>query len=124
MTARGSVTARLEAVLRLRLRSPAGAEVELEAVVDTGFTGSLAVPATVAASLGLTRRSGGTAVLADGSSVRFDTFGSEFEWGNGWRGVVVSAVGAEALVGMGLLAGSELRVEVTAGGAVEVRSLP
>lgn len=123
MTARGSVTARLEAVLRLRLRNPAGAEIEVDAVVDTGFTGSLTVPPAVVASLGLERRSGGTAVLADGSSVRFDTYGAEVEWG-GWRGVVVSAVGGEALVGMGLLSGSELRVEVAEGGAVEVRSLP
>ena len=121
---RGSVTARLEAVLRLRLRGPAGAEVELEAVVDTGFTGSLAVPAAVAASLGLARRSGGTATPADGSTVRFDTYGAEVEWGDVWRGVVVSAVGGESLVGMGLLAGCELRVEVVAGGVVEVRPVP
>ncbi len=62
-------------------------------------------------------------MLADGSSIRFETFGAEVEW-DGWRGVVVSAVGNEALVGMGLLAASELRVEAAVGGRVEIQPLP
>jgi clan AA aspartic protease len=117
------VNDRLEAVLTLRLRNSIGAEVELDAVVDTGFTGSLTMPATVAASLGLAKRSGGSAVLADGARVRFETFGAEVEWG-GWRGVVVSAIGGETLIGMELLAGSEFRVEVVEGGIVEIKPLP
>jgi len=124
VTVRGTVDARLEAVLRLRVRGPAGAEAEIDAVVDTGYTGSLTLPASVVASLGLARRSGGRAVLADGSSRRFDTFAAEVGWGGSWRGVVASALGDEPLVGMGLLAGHELRVEVVAGGAVSVGPLP
>jgi hypothetical protein len=38
--------------------------------------------------------------------------------------VLVSAVGDEALVGMRLLAGHELRIEVVPGGVVEVTPLP
>ena len=110
--------------MRLKIRGPAGVETEVDAVVDTGYTGSLALPATVVAALGLVRRSGGQAVLADGSSRRFDTFGVELDWHSSWRGVVASALGGEALVGMGLLAGSELRVEAVAGGAVEIGPLP
>lgn len=106
--------------MRLRVRGPSGAETAIDAVVDTGYTGSLTLPDLVATSLGLVRRSGGRAVLADGSSRRFDSYAAEAEWGGSWRGVVVSAIGDEALVGMGLLAGHELRVEVVAGGAVAV----
>ena len=120
MTAQGQVNARLEAVVRLRLRGPAGAEAEVDAVVDTGFTGSLTLPQSVVASLGLARRSGGQAVLADGSSRRFETFAAEVFWDGAWRGVVASVIGDESLMGMGLLAGHELRVEVVAGGAVAV----
>ena len=40
--------------------------------MDTGYSGSLALPGSVAAALGLVRRSGGRAVLADGSSRQFD----------------------------------------------------
>jgi len=122
--ARGKVNDRLEAVLPLRVRGSGGVEVEVEAVVDTGYTGSMTLPATVAATLRLERRSGGRAVLADGSSRRFDTFAAEVEWGGSWRGVMVSALGDEVLIGMGLLAGHELRVEVVASGPVVVARLP
>ena len=116
MTAQGSVNARLEAVLRLRLRGPAGAAAEFDAVVDTGYTGLLTLPAEAAESLGLERGMGGQATLADGSARRFDTFVAELEWGGEWRSVVVSALGAEVLVGMRLLVGHELRVQVAPAG--------
>jgi hypothetical protein len=38
--------------------------------------------------------------------------------------VLVSAVGNEALIGMRLLAGHELRIVVVAGGAVEIKVFP
>ena len=120
MTVAGAVNARLEAMVQLRVRGPGGAEVTVDALVDTGYTGSLTLPDMVATSLGLARRSGGRAILADGSSRRYDSYAAEVEWGGSWRGVVASAIGDEPLVGMGLLAGYELRVEVVAGGAVTV----
>ena len=98
MIARGTVNARREAVLRLRLRGPTGAEAELDAVIDTGYSGFLTLSAAVAAALGLERGMGGQATLADGSTRRFDTFAAELQWGGGWRGVVVSALGNEVLV--------------------------
>lgn len=124
MIVRGAVSDRLEAILRLRVRGRAGAVAEFDAVVDTGYSGLLTLPTAAAESLGLERGMGGRATLADGSARRFDTFTAELEWGGGWREVVVSALGAEVLVGMRLLAGHELRVQVVSGGAVEVAALP
>ena len=118
MTTKGAVNARLEAVLRMQVRGPAGAEADVDSVVDTGYTGSLLL--SVVEALGLTRRSGVRAVLADGLSRRFETFAAEVSWGGSWQGVVVSVFSDESLVGMGLLAGHELRVEVVASGAVTV----
>ena len=40
---RGVVNARNEAVVRLRVRGPAGSESDIDAVIDSGFTGSLAL---------------------------------------------------------------------------------
>jgi len=124
VTAQGEVSARLEAILRLRVRGPARTVAEVDAVVDTGYTGLLTLPAAATEALGLERGMGGQATLADGSARRFDTFVAELEWGGGWRAVVVSALGAEVLVGMRLLAGHDLRVRVVPGGAVEVVALP
>lgn len=120
MTDRGAVNAQLEAVVPLRVRGPTGDEFELGAVVDTGYTGSLALPSEVISSLGLTRRSGGRAVLADGSVRRFDTYTADVFWDGAWVGVVASVFGDETLIGMSLLAGRGLWVEVVPDGVVEV----
>lgn len=123
MIARGMVNTQLEAIVRLRDRGPSGSEIELDAVIDTGYTGVMTLPATTVDTLGLIRQSGGQALLADGSSRRFDVFAAELEWGGRWRSIEVSALGTEVLVGMRLLAGHELRIGVVASGIVEVTEL-
>jgi clan AA aspartic protease len=121
---RGTVNARLEALLRLRVRGPGGAELDMDAVVDSGFTSSLTLPSAALASLGLARQSGGSVVLGDGSIRSFDVYAAEVEWDGNWRPVLVSVIGGEVLVGMRLLAGHALRVAVVPGGAVEIEPLP
>ncbi len=124
MTAQGVVNAQLEAVVRVRVRRPGKAAVEIDAVIDTGYSGTFILPAAVAMRIGLARRSAGRAMLADGSYRRFDTFTAEVEWGGEWRKLQASALGDVPLVGMGLMSGHELRVAVVVGGAVTVEALP
>ncbi len=114
----GVVNARIEATIRIRLRASDGSELDVEAVIDSGFTGSLALPAAVIAAIGLAQQSGGRAVLADGSVRQLDIYAAEVEWDGSWRSVMVAAVG------MRLLAGHELRVVVVPGGVVEISPLP
>lgn len=121
---RGVVNARLEAVVRLRVRGPGGAEADVDAVLDTGFTSSLTLPAALAATLGLARQSGGSAQMADGSVRPFDIYAAEVDWGGAWRPVLVWAVGTEVLLGMQLLAGHQLRVDAVPGGVVEITPIP
>ena len=120
----GAVNARREAVVRLRVRGPGGAEATVDMIVDSGSTLSRTLPAAAVAALGLVRQSGGTATLADGSVRPFDIYAADVEWGGTWRAVLVSAVGNEALLGMGLLAGHKVVVEVVPGGLVEIVPLP
>jgi clan AA aspartic protease len=120
----GSVNAHHEAVIPLRLRGVGGNEVDLEAVIDTGFSGALILPPTTTAALGLLSHTRGRAVLADGSSREFDVYAVEVRWDGAWRSVLVSAVGDETLIGTQMLAGHELRVAVIPGGAVEITPLP
>lgn len=120
----GVVNTRVEATIRLRVRASDGSELDVEAVIDSGFTGSLTLPAAAIAVLGLAHQSGGRAVLVDGSVQRLDIDAAEVEWDGGWRSVMVAAVGDETLVGMRLLAGHELRIAVAPGGAVEIARLP
>lgn len=70
----GTVSARLEAVIRLRVRGPGGTELDFDAVIDTGFTSSLTLPAGAVTALGLVRQSGGSVLLGDGSVRPFDVY--------------------------------------------------
>lgn len=60
---RGAVNARCEAVVRLRLRGPGGTELDVDAIVHSGFTAALSLPAATVTALGLLRQSGGTAAV-------------------------------------------------------------
>ncbi len=119
----GTVNARNEALVQLRLRGPSGIETAIETIVDSGFTAALTLPMANVTALNLTRNSGSEAVMADGSVRQFDIYAAEVWWGNGWQSVMVSAVGYESLLGMRLLAGHQLRVDVIAGGVVEITPL-
>ena len=121
----GAVTALREARIRLRVRSP-GAKliVDVDALVDTGYSGALTLPDAMVNSLGLIRQSGGQARLADGSVRTFHVCPAELEWDGLWRPVTVSAVGNDVLLGMRLLTGHSLQVEVVPGGSVEIERLP
>jgi clan AA aspartic protease len=121
---RGVVNARLEATVRLKVRGPAAVELDIDVIVDSGFTASLTLPTATITTLGLLRNSGGSAVLADGSVRQFDIYAAEVDWFGTWRPVLVSAVGDEPLLGMRLLANHKLGIEVVPGGVVEVVSLP
>ena len=120
----GNVNASHEAVVRLRVRGPGEVEADIDAIVDSGFTSSLTLPAPMVTALGLVRESGDTAMLADGSVGPFDICVAEVSWDGTWRTVVVWVVGDEALLGMRLLAGHKLGIEVVPGGVVEIVPLP
>ena len=66
--------------MRPRVRGPAGVEVDVDTIVDSGFTSSLTLPTATVSALGLVRQSGGTALLADGSVRQFDIFAAEVAW--------------------------------------------
>jgi clan AA aspartic protease len=121
---RGTVNARREAIVPLRVRGPLGDEMFLDAIVDSGYTAALALPAALVAALKLARQSVGGAVLADGSLRQFNIYSAEVAWSGGWRSVLVSAASDEVLLGMRLLANHELRIAVVPGGEVEITPLP
>ncbi len=119
----GTVNARLEGVLRLTVRGPGGT-LASDAVIDTGYTGTLTLPVAMATGIGLVSHRSGGARLADGSVRQFDLYIGEVEWGGTWRSVLISGVGNEPLVGVKLLDGHTLRMVVTPGGLVEITPNP
>jgi predicted aspartyl protease len=64
------------------------------------------------------------AVLVDGSEDLFPTYKATVEWNGTPRDIEVDAADSDPLVGMALLAGHELHIQVVAGGAVTVEAMP
>ena len=119
----GTVNALHEAVLRVLVRGPEGEEREVEAVVDTGFGGSLTLPPYLVAELGLPFSVRGIALLGDGSRSPFDAYEGMVLWDGQPRRVSVEVADTEPLLGMSLMGGNELTIEVMEGGVVSIREL-
>ncbi len=119
----GIVTSRPEAELTIRVYGPLG-HLDIDVAIDTGYTGELVLPETTIHRLGLGPVTPSDGILADGTVVSFDTCWADVEWFGQARAVRVAFLGATPLLGMGLLAGHHLRIDVVPGGVVEVRPLP
>ena len=122
---RGLVTADgREAVLGVEVLSANGtSSVQVEAVVDTGFTGHLTLPPATVETLGLPIVGSAESILADGSLVMEDVCLARVLWHGGERPVRVLVADVVPLLGMALLRGSELRVECVGSGGVSVEKL-
>lgn len=119
----GVVMAR-EVRIRLKVRGPRRREREIEAVIDTGYTASLSLPPAVVASLGLRWKGFGRGILADGSECLFDVYVGQVVWDGKERRVLADEADTGPLVGMALLSGYELKMQVRSRGKVTIKRLP
>jgi clan AA aspartic protease len=120
----GIVNADLAAVLTLRVLDASGHPHDVDAVIDTGFNGYLTLPPALAAGLGLQWLCRQQGQLADGSLQTFDVYVGTVEWHGQPQAVEVDAANAQPLLGMALLEGSELRIEVRSGSPLTINILP
>jgi len=116
----GSVNAAYEAVVRLPVRGPAGETRQIDAVIDTGFTGFLTVPPGLVEELGLLYLTSSQAVLANGSEETFDVYGITLLWNGRPRFVDAFVSNTTPLAGMRLLDNHRLFIDVVSGGQVTI----
>ena len=119
----GQVNAFYEAVIPIRLLDATGTIHEFEAIVDTGFNGTLTLPPDMIAALRLPWRTRGNAILADGSEETFDIYVASVIWEGTPRSILVEEVEMMPLVGMRLLADCDMRLRVQPGGVVQIVAL-
>ncbi len=112
-----------EGRIRLIVKGPRGRDEETEAVIDTGYTASLTLPPALVAALGLRWRSVDRATLADGSECLFDVYYAKVVWDGSVQDVLVDEADAEPLVGMRLLHGYELKMQIREGGKITIKRL-
>jgi clan AA aspartic protease len=119
----GKVNSSLEAVVRLWIRGPEGEALETEAIIDTGFSGFLSLPQHLVARLGLSFQGRIHGILADGTEGTFQIYEALVLWHGQPHPIIVSAVENEPLLGMAMLRGSELALQVIDGGEVTIHEL-
>lgn len=118
----GVVNDAYEAVVALSLQGPAGQVQDIEAVIDTGYSGFLTLPTTLVTELGLPFAYAGRAFLANDDEMSFDVHDVTVLWDGQPRPVKADATGSTPLVGMLLLDKHDLNIEVESGGRVVIQA--
>jgi clan AA aspartic protease len=113
-----------EARIHLTVLGPSGKKQEIDAVIDTGYTSWLSLPPATVKELGLQWQTFGRGILADGSEVLFDVYAAEVIWDGKARRLLVDEADIDPLVGMALLRGYELKMQVRSLGKVTIKRLP
>jgi clan AA aspartic protease len=119
----GVVTAQGTAVVSVSLLALNRHSKTIDAVIDTGFNGFLTLPLPEIARLQFPYEGTMRVVLGNGQTVDLDMFTGTVLWkGQVREGLVLAAEGMP-LVGMALLKGSRVCLEVTDGGLVTIDRL-
>lgn len=98
-------------------------EAVIEATIDTGFSAGISLTADTIAMLNLPFAGDVPIQLADGQEYLVPTYTVIVEWDGIERLVIVVGVDPQPLVGMGLMAGYNLSVDVQEGGPVRLSRL-
>ncbi|MEO8498008.1 MAG: clan AA aspartic protease [Planctomycetota bacterium] len=119
---RGTIRNR-EAVIELEVSGPGQTASKVEAVIDTGYNGYLTLPYDLVAALQLAFAGYRRGTLADGSVTRLNVYLASVMWHGQQKDVLISQTTGAPLIGMSLLEGSRLTMDVTDGGAVTIEAL-
>ena len=120
----GKVTTDREAVIEFQLAGPARQTREIQAVIDTGYNGYLTLPGHLITALQLPFAGYRRAALADGSILVLDAHLATVLWHGRQQQVVVARADGAPLVGMSLLRGSRMTMDVIDDGDVAIDELP
>jgi len=118
----GTVTADKEAILTLIVRN-GSRELAVEAIVDTGFTDYLTLTADHINTLDLPLVGTSLVTLADGSEVQLGIYRAVVLWHGEERAIQTLAAEGGPLLGMSLLYGSRLVMDVLDGSAFTITAL-
>ncbi|MGH9798938.1 MAG: clan AA aspartic protease, partial [Blastocatellia bacterium] len=104
--------------------NPSGTELQIETIIDTGYTGFLTLPSQLIKELSLVWLRRDHAYLADETETVFDVYEASVMWDGKPRRIVVDEVDSDSLLGMSMLAEYQLIMNVRDGGEVTIEALP
>lgn len=116
----GVVNQRCEAVLPIVVGNVNGQRQVIDAVIDTGFNGFLTLPSTMIMTLDLPWSGSDVATLGDGSEALFDMYTANIIWDGDYQEIDIAESETEPLIGMGLLYGYRLQVDIIEKGRITI----
>lgn len=119
----GIVNAKRQPIISLIVGGDAGQEVTVEALLDTGYNGSLMLPLEQVEALALRFIRTDTTLVADGRRVPVPVYAARVIWDGTERLTSIVAAGTQPLLGMSLTLGHRVIVEMVDGGAVTIERL-
>lgn len=119
----GSVNADFEPIIPLLVCGSDGKIYEQYAIINTGFNGWLSLPPDLIIKLSLTWKRRGRAILGDGRECIFDVYEAVVIWDGTLLTIPVDEADSDPLVGMLLMEGYQLTIQVFEDGLVELRKV-
>ena len=120
---RGQVIDTRRALLPLEIQDSAGDWTTLQMVLDTGFTGELALPENYTRQLGIVMNRRSRVTPATGQIVDVPAGYARVVWNENQLQVRVVQAGTSPLLGMELLWNNRIAIDAVADGAVTVTPL-
>lgn len=119
----GSVDGAGKVWVSLVVEGRTGNQTSVDAAIDTGFNGFLTLPPEVIGLLDLAPRVPTMVTLGTGIRRRLNTWDAQVQWHEDRKEVQVLQAEGIPLIGMSLLEGSRLTVDVEVGGQVFIEEL-
>ena len=116
----GKISPNVEARITVEMILLGGAAQSVEVVLDTGFSEDLVLPSEVIHQLELTPRGNIRMILADGQRTILPVWAGSVIWHERPRRVSVIESSGESLLGMNLLLGSRVTMDVRVDGDVTI----
>lgn len=110
-------------IVPVAIMDSAGRLWPLETVLDTGFVGDLSLPSTVIRRLGLVRAGSLNFILANGAPARLRTYHARVFWHDLLLDVEVTQTGDVPLIGIRMLRGSRVTMDILPGGEVIIEEV-
>jgi len=119
----GTVNADFEPIIPISIYDLNGKVYTQEAIIDTGFNGWLSLSPNLINQLNLRWKRRGRAILGDGSKCVFNIYEAVILWDGYPRTIPIDEADSEPLIGISLMKGYQLTIQVWKGGNVELHKV-
>ena len=113
----------LNAIVNVDILGRNSRKLTVEAVIDTGFDGNLTLPYRVITLLEFPWVRSQSVILGDGNPQPCDVYDGEIAWNTQLRSIEIEAADTQPLIGMALMRGYDLHIEIVEGGSVALEPL-